>query len=158
MTPGGGAMTEIRARVECEPTAPRSDQLRVVVGTGQREHRLHIQQKTDGRGLETNGGEFLCLALATCFCNDVYREAALRAIVVDRVDVRVTATFGNPGEPAQSLAYHARVAAQATEGEIRSLVEHTDRMSEVQNTLRGGFSVSLTGIEVESRARAAPIP
>lgn len=149
-------MTEIRARVECEPTAPRSDQLRVVVATGDREHRLHIQQKPDGRGLETNGGEFLCLALATCFCNDVYREAALRSVVVERVEVQVTATFGNPGEPAETLSYHARVAAQATEGEIRSLVEHTDRMSEVQNTLRRGFSVSLTGIEVESRVRPGP--
>ncbi|MHB1074106.1 MAG: hypothetical protein ACYC3Q_15040 [Gemmatimonadaceae bacterium] len=94
-------MTEIRARVECEPTAPRSDQLRVAVATGEREHRRHIQQTPDGRGLETTGGEFLCLALATCFCNDVYREAARRAIVVERVDVQAAATFGKPGEPAR---------------------------------------------------------
>jgi organic hydroperoxide reductase OsmC/OhrA len=147
-------MAEIRARVECEPTAPRSEQLRVTVATEQHEHRLHIQQKPDGRGLETNGGELLCLALATCFCNDVYREAALRSIVVDRVEVQVNATFGEPGEAAKALSYHARVAAQAPEGEIRALVEHTDRVSEVQNTLRRGFSVSLTGVEVESRAGA----
>lgn len=147
-------MAEIRARVECEPTAPRSEQLRVTVATEQHEHRLHIQQKPDGRGLENNGGELLCLALATCFCNDVYREAALRSIVVDRVEVQVNATFGEPGEAAKSLSYHARVAAQAPEAEIRALVEHTDRVSEVQNTLRRGFSVSLTGVEVESRPGA----
>ena len=147
-------MAEIRARVECEPTAPRSDQLRVTVATGEREHRLHIQQKPDGRGLETNGGELLCLALATCFCNDVYREAAHRSIVVERVEVQVNATFAEPGEPATSLSYHARVSAQAPEGEIRALVEHTDRVSEVQNTLRRGFSVALTGVEVECRPGA----
>lgn len=147
-------MAEIRARVESEPTAPRSDQLRVTVGTEQREHRLHIQQKPDGRGLETNGGELLCLALATCFCNDIYREAALRSLVVERVEVQVTATFAEPGEAAKSLSYHARVSAQASDAEIRALVEHTDRMSEVQNTLRRGFSVALTGVDVESRPGA----
>ena len=31
--------------------------------------------KSPGRGSAVNGGEFLVLALATCYCNDLYREA-----------------------------------------------------------------------------------
>jgi uncharacterized OsmC-like protein len=35
----------------------------------------------------------LFLALATCYCNDIYREAAKRNIKVDSVEVEVEGTF-----------------------------------------------------------------
>jgi organic hydroperoxide reductase OsmC/OhrA len=44
-------------------------------------------------GSSINGGELLFAALATCFCNDLYREAAQRGINVQDVDVEVTETF-----------------------------------------------------------------
>lgn len=90
-----------------------------------------------------NGGELLALALATCFCNDVYREAAKRGITVDSVEVEVDAEFGAVGEPARQIRYRAKVQADASEDAVRQLVEHTDRVSEVHNTLRAGIAVVL---------------
>lgn len=37
---------------------------------------LQIAPKTTGYGSSINGGELLMLSLATCYCNDIYREAA----------------------------------------------------------------------------------
>jgi hypothetical protein len=55
-------------------------------------------------GSSINGGELLFAALATCFCNDRYREAAKRGVEVQDVEVEVTGTFGNPGEPARDIS------------------------------------------------------
>jgi organic hydroperoxide reductase OsmC/OhrA len=37
---------------------------------------LQIASKPNGYGSPVNGGELLMLSLATCYCNDIYREAA----------------------------------------------------------------------------------
>jgi organic hydroperoxide reductase OsmC/OhrA len=102
---------------------------------------LEVPPKSGGFGSSANGGELLCLALATCFCNDIYREAAKRGIVVSRVDVEARAEFGSPGEAARSLHYRAQVHGHGTEQEIRELMLHTDRVAEIQNTLRKGTPV-----------------
>ena len=47
----------------------------VVVRTDDRSQELDIAARPSG-GSAVNGGEFLMLALATCYCNDLYREAA----------------------------------------------------------------------------------
>ena len=52
-------------------------------------------------------------ALATCFCNDLYREAAKRGIDVHGVEVDGTGTFGNPGEPARDISDRVQVHADA---------------------------------------------
>ncbi|WP_342117567.1 hypothetical protein [Pseudoduganella sp. OTU4001] len=39
---------------------------------------LPVPSKSTGKGSAVNGGKFLMLALATCYCNDVYREAERR--------------------------------------------------------------------------------
>ncbi|MFO1303620.1 MAG: hypothetical protein U1F54_07795 [Burkholderiales bacterium] len=36
---------------------------------------IAIPPRAGAPGSSANGGELLCLALATCYCNDVYREA-----------------------------------------------------------------------------------
>jgi organic hydroperoxide reductase OsmC/OhrA len=51
---------------------------RAVVRTGNNEHVLAIPAKQEGLGSGVNGGELLFLALATCYCNDLYREAKER--------------------------------------------------------------------------------
>jgi uncharacterized OsmC-like protein len=58
-----------------------------------------------------NGGELLFLALATCHCNDIYREAAKRGIQIDEVDVTVEGEFGAEGECAKQIVYRPRVKA-----------------------------------------------
>jgi organic hydroperoxide reductase OsmC/OhrA len=48
----------------------------VILRTNDNVHSLTIPPKPAGFGSSANGGELLFLALATCYCNDIYREAA----------------------------------------------------------------------------------
>lgn len=123
---------------------------RVVLTTGGNAHSISISPRPEGCGSLTNGGELLCLALATCYCNDIYREARKRAIDVVRVDVDAKAEFGEPGAPASSLSYRATVLARASEDDIRDLILHTDSVAEVQNTLRRGMPVRLESFKAVS--------
>ena len=97
-----------------------------------------------------NGGELLFLALATCYCNDIHREATKRGIEVTRVEVEVTGEFGAAGEPARGVTYRAKVEARASEKEIRDLMAHTDRVAEIQNSLRLGTNVTLVDADARS--------
>jgi uncharacterized OsmC-like protein len=91
-----------------------------------------------------NGGELLFLALATCYCNDLYREAARRGIAVKSVRVDVSGIFGDaPESVADAISYDAAVEAEAVEAELLALMRHTDAVAEVQNTLRRGTPVTL---------------
>ncbi|HEX5830948.1 MAG TPA: OsmC family protein [Gemmatimonadaceae bacterium] len=101
--------------------------------------------KPDGGGSGINGGELLCLALATCYCNDLYREAARRGLRLTGVEVDVVSEFGAAGEPARRIAYSAHVHSDAPAAEIEALLQHTDRVAEVHNTLRAGIAVELRG-------------
>jgi organic hydroperoxide reductase OsmC/OhrA len=115
----------------------------VTLETGGNSHALEIAPRASGLGSSANGGELLCLALATCYCNDIYREAAKRGIEVTGVEVRASAEFGPEGAPARALAYRVTVRANAPEASIRALIQHTDEVAEVQNTLRLGLPVTL---------------
>ncbi|HQU82153.1 MAG TPA: OsmC family protein [Pyrinomonadaceae bacterium] len=108
---------------------------------------VSIAPKATGFGSSVNRGELLFLALATCYCNDIYREAAKREIKVERVEVSVEGDFGAEGEPAANIAYHVKISAEASASEIESLIRDTDRVAEIQNTLRIQTPVVLTSIE-----------
>ena len=121
----------------------------VTVSTNGAEQTLAVSPKTGGRGSSVNGGELLFLALATCYCNDVYREAAALGIDVRGVDVEVDGEFGGAGEPATSVRYRVAVtAAGAAEADVRRLIERTDAVAEIQNTLRAGADVRLDRADV----------
>lgn len=124
------------------------DQHHVTLTTDNNSHSIVIPSKSTGFGSSANGGELLFLALATCYCNDIYREAAKRNIQIERIEVEVEGDFGAAGEPARNVTYKAKVHAKGTEEEIRALMEHTDTVAEIQNTLRLGADVKLSGIEV----------
>ena len=119
----------------------------VTLQTNDHVHSITILPKPTGYGSSANGGELLFLALATCYCNDIYREAAKRNIKVERVEVSVEGEFGAEGEPAKSVTYRAKIDAQASEAEIRELMQYTDTVAEIQNTLRMGTPVVLADIE-----------
>ena len=122
----------------------------VTLTTDGNSHSVAIPPKATGFGSSANGGELLFLALATCYCNDIYREAAKWNIQVERVEVEVNGDFGAAGEPSKNVTYKAKVHAKGMEEEIRALMEYTDTVAEIQNTLRTGADVKLSGIEIYS--------
>ena len=138
------------ARVES-----RQDQHHVTLRTNGQVHTLAIAPKPGGFGSSASGGELLALALATCWCNDLYREAAARGIAVQGVEVEVDAEFGAAGEPARQIRYRAKVTADAPDEAVRELVEHTDRVAEVHNTLRRGIAVELASFDAAPDAAVA---
>jgi uncharacterized OsmC-like protein len=105
--------------------------------------QVSIPAKSTGWGSSVNGGELLLLSLATCFCNDIYREAAKRNIIVKNVEVTATADFGAEGEAGSNFRYRADVNADASPEEIKALIAHTDRVAEIHNTLRKGIAISI---------------
>ena len=82
---------EIKAVVTS--SAERHD---VVVRTGASSRSLNIPSTSSGGGSGVSGGEFLMLAVATCYCNDLYREAERLGVPLDCVEVEASAEF--PGE------------------------------------------------------------
>jgi uncharacterized OsmC-like protein len=142
-------MIEIRAAVE-----NRADAHRVTLETNGRAHELSIAPRAEGRGSRANGGELLFLALATCYCNDLHREAARRGMALGEVRVEVSGRFdAAPGSAAEGIAVDATVSAAASEAEILALMRETDAVAEVQNTLRRGTLVTLRRlVAIDTRA------
>jgi organic hydroperoxide reductase OsmC/OhrA len=94
-----------------------------------------------------NGGELLMAALATCYGNDIYREAAKRKISIQSVEVEAEAQFEAEGEAARAVYYRVRVKARASEDDIRALVTHADKVAEIQNTVRAPTPALFKGAE-----------
>jgi len=115
----------------------------VEVQTNGATKQISIAAKSTGYGSSINGGELLLLSLATCFCNDIYREAAKRNIIVDGVEVEVTGEFGAEGEAGYNFRYKAKVTSNAPQDEIDSLIAYTDQVAEIHNTLRKGLNITL---------------
>jgi organic hydroperoxide reductase OsmC/OhrA len=134
----GELAMKIAARVSNTPSGHA-----VEVETEGRKQSIAIAPKNAGRGSSINGGELMFAALATCFCNDLYREASKRNVAVQDVEIEVTGTFGNPGEPARDISYRVQVCADASQAAIDDLIRATDSVTEIQNTLRAGCAVRL---------------
>ena len=120
-----------------------ADEHAVSVRTGTARQVLPIAGKPAGRGSAVNGGEFLMLALATCYCNDLYREAERLGLPIDRVEVEAMADFDGIGLAASNVRYRAKIDSSASEAAIADLLRRTDAVAEVHNTLRGGVPVTL---------------
>lgn len=114
----------------------------VIVDTDGSLKTLPISGRPFG-GSAINGGEFLMLALATCYCNDLYREAAKRNIHIEEVHVQARADFPGVGLAAKNIRYSARVKADVDAEVIAALIRDTDAVAEVQNTIRAGVHVEL---------------
>ncbi|MCF8204086.1 MAG: OsmC family protein [Methylotenera sp.] len=113
---------------------------RVSVTTAGRDQPLAIEGRPGG-GSAVNGGEFLMLALATCYGNDLYREAARLGIPLTEVEVQAVADFDGIGLAARDVRYSARIVSPAAPALIEQLLDATDAVAEVHNTLRTGAQV-----------------
>jgi organic hydroperoxide reductase OsmC/OhrA len=115
----------------------------VSVRTGSASQALAVPAKPTGLGSSINGGEFLMLALATCYCNDLYREAARLGIPIEGVTVEATAEFPGVGLAAKDIRYRAVVRSSAPVAVVARLLRETDAVAEVHNTIRSGVAVEL---------------
>jgi organic hydroperoxide reductase OsmC/OhrA len=117
----------------------------VAVGwAGQRTLTVDRPEQAGGMGLGFNGGELLLLAIGGCYCNDIFREAAKLGIVIKSVQVDVQADWGGEPVRAQNVTYSTRIEAEASRADILALIEQTDRVAEIPNSLKLGTPVKLT--------------
>ena len=110
---------------------------------GNRTLTIDRPQDAGGMGLGYNGGELLFLAIGACYTNDIFREAAKRGINVKSVQVDVEGDWGGDPVRAQDVMFFPKVEADASEKEIMELIHHTDRIAEINNSLRMGTQVTL---------------
>lgn len=113
------------------------------VRTGEVAQTLSLPRKAGGPGSGVNGGELLLLALATCYCNDLYREAQRLGIPIEGVDVEATAEFPGIGLAATDIRYSASIRSPADPQAVQRLLRETDAVAEVHNTVRVGVPVRL---------------
>ena len=116
----------------------------VTVRTGAVSQSLAVPAKAAGTGSAINGGEFLMLALATCYCNDLYREAARLDVSITSVKVEATAHFPGIGLAATDIRYRATVDSTSSPEAVARLIRETDAVAEVHNTIRAGVPVELS--------------
>lgn len=129
---------EISAMVNNFPSGHK-----VSLRTGNSTQAIAVAAKPSGQGSAVNGGEFLMLALATCYCNDLYREAERIGISVEAVQVEATAEFPGIGLAAKDIRYRATVKSSASAQEVERLLRETDAVAQVHNTIRCGVPVQL---------------
>ena len=115
----------------------------IVVSTNDNEKTISIPPKSSGQGSSINGGELLFLSLATCFCNDIYREAERRRLNIKSIEIKVLGDFGKEGEPASNVIYKVDIQSEHSRKEIIDLIKHVDTVAEIHNTLRKGIEVNL---------------
>lgn len=115
----------------------------ILVSTNEADKKIDIPPKLSGYGSSINGGELLLLALATCFCNDLYREATKRNLKITEVEVSVTGDFESEGEAGSNFKYSVNIKSNESTVEIEKLVKHTDEIAEIHKTLRKGTSITL---------------
>jgi uncharacterized OsmC-like protein len=120
----------------------------VAVGwTGHRTLTIDRPEQAGGMGLGFNGGELMLLAIGGCYYNDLFREAAKLGVVIKSVQVDVQADWGGEPVRAQNVIYSTRVEAEASEAAILALIEQTDRVAEIPNSLRLGTPVMLAEVQ-----------
>ena len=113
----------------------------LLVSTAGAPRPLVIAAKASGQGSAVNGGELLMAALATCYCNDLYREASRLGIPITGCEVRAQGYFNGVGLGAEKITYSAFVESSAPGDQVAVLLAETDRLAEVHNTLRAGCAV-----------------
>jgi uncharacterized OsmC-like protein len=115
----------------------------ILVETDGNEKTIAIPARSTGHGSLVNGGELLFLSLATCFCNDIYREAGRRNIDIKSVEVTVSGEFGKEGEPIANISYTTDIQSDSPQNKITELISHVDKIAEIHDTFRKGARVIL---------------
>lgn len=105
-----------------------------------------------GRGLGFNGGQLLYLAVAACWSNDLYREAATRGIRLTRVRIAVDGGFSGRGAASDPIVVDIEVEGDATEAELQALVDEVDAIAEIPRSIAEGTPVTVGSRRLVSSA------
>ncbi|MBS1725646.1 MAG: OsmC family protein [Armatimonadetes bacterium] len=110
---------------------------------GQGAEAVSLRPEEISRWPNLNGGELLVLAVATCYANDIFREASGQNVSVNEVEVQASAEFDAAGQPASSIDYRVFASGESSDKEIQRLIVHVDSVAEVHLTIRNGVPVRL---------------
>lgn len=124
----------------------------VVLKTDTHTHSISIPPQKNGFGSSAGGGELLFLALASCYCNDIYREAGRQGIEIESVEIEVEGELDSDNLSESNILYSASVKAKAKREVIIELINLTDKVTEIHKTLRAGVPVTLVNAEAVSTA------
>lgn len=106
---------------------------------------LTIDRPADagGLGLGFNGGELMLLAIGGCFSNDLYREASKFDVDIKSVHIEVSCEWSGSPVHAQNVLLSVHVDSDSPASKVRELIEHTNQVAEIPNSLRQGTEVRL---------------
>jgi putative redox protein len=96
-----------------------------------------------GGGLGFNGGQLLYLAIAACWSNDLYREAATMGIDVDGVEITVDGDFPSRGSGSTPISVDVVVRSQAPEERVRELIAEVERVAEIPRAIRDATPIEV---------------
>ena len=97
-----------------------------------------------GGGLGFNGGQLLYMAIAACWSNDLYREAATMGIELDGVEITVDGDFPARGSGSTPIAVDVVVRSSASEERIGELIAEVERVAEIPRAIRDATPIEVT--------------
>ena len=91
-----------------------------------------------GGGLGFNGGQLVYLAIAACWSNDLYREAATTGIELEGVEITVDGDFPARGSGSTPISLDVVVRSTAPEDRVQQLIAEVERVAEIPRAIREG--------------------
>ncbi|RAI99436.1 putative OsmC-like protein [Chitinophaga skermanii] len=118
------------------------------VWAGPRAVTIDRTPRAGGMGIGFSGEELLLMSIGASYCNVLYREATGFNIEILEVEIIVNADWA--GEPAQArnVRFDVKIKSNAPREQVEALLKHTDKVSEVNNSLRTGIAVRLNEWEL----------
>ena len=96
-----------------------------------------------GGGLGFSGGQLLYMAIAACWSNDLYREAATMGIELHGVEITVDGDFPARGSGSTSISVDVTVRSPAPEERIRELIAEVERVAEIPRAIRDATPIEV---------------
>jgi putative redox protein len=97
-----------------------------------------------GGGLGFSGGQLLYMAIAACWSNDLYREAATMGIELAGVEITVDGDFPARGSGSTPITVEVMVRSSAPEDRVRELIAEVERVAEIPRAIRDATPIELT--------------
>ena len=96
-----------------------------------------------GGGLGFSGGQLLYMAIAACWSNDLYREAATMGVGLDGVEITVDGDFPARGDGSTPITVELVVRSSAPEERVRELIAEVERIAEIPRAIRDATPIEV---------------